>query len=223
MLAYYTYYFGPDNNYNNVIPKIPSTVNDCYYFTNNKNTFSKLGLHGWIPIFIDLDISHDPIINCMNIKDLKTRPHLNPYLKKYTYVCHMDSKLDFVNDNIVYNIIHNQLKNKCMVFRLHPFAKSVQKEYEAAMEQGRYRAQKPKVDKYIQTMLDYGFTDNYDEPHLACGFIVYDMTNPKTSHIGNAWFNHIQMCGIEDQISFYFVKQLFKGLIGNCPWDLSSS
>jgi len=79
MLAYYTYYFGPDNNYNNVIPKIPSTVNDCYYFTNNRNTFSKLELGVYFKknnknFFINEDYNFDDLFKALINLDIEAFP-----------------------------------------------------------------------------------------------------------------------------------------------------
>jgi hypothetical protein len=39
------------------------------------------------------------------------------------------------------------------------------------------------------------------------------MKHPEINKIGETWLNHIQMCGIQDQISFFFVKQLFSDYI----------
>ena len=37
------------------------------------------------------------------------------------------------------------------------------------------------------------------------------LKHEKTNKINETWYEHIQECGIQDQISFFFVKQLFEG------------
>jgi hypothetical protein len=39
------------------------------------------------------------------------------------------------------------------------------------------------------------------------------MKHEKIKEINNTWYQHIQECGIQDQISFFFVKQLFNDYI----------
>ena len=51
------------------------------------------------------------------------------------------------------------------------------------------------------------------EHHCACGFLIRNMKHTKTIEINNTWYQHIQECGIQDQISFFFVKQLFSDYI----------
>ena len=35
------------------------------------------------------------------------------------------------------------------------------------------------------------------------------MKHDKINELNNTWYQHIEECGIQDQISFFFVKQLF--------------
>jgi hypothetical protein len=63
-LAYYTCYFGGINNYSRLIPPLPSTKYDCYYFTNDIEIYNNLQNTLWIRVFIDCI----PIHNC-DIKD----------------------------------------------------------------------------------------------------------------------------------------------------------
>ena len=39
------------------------------------------------------------------------------------------------------------------------------------------------------------------------------MKHEKINLINETWYAHIQECGIQDQISFFFVKQLFDAYI----------
>jgi hypothetical protein len=45
--------------------------------------------------------------------------------------------------------------------------------------------------------------------HSATGFIIRNMKHPEINNINNTWYTHILDCGIECQISFFFVTQLY--------------
>jgi hypothetical protein len=51
-LAYYTYFFGSNDNIAFIIPDIPSLTYDCYYYTNNKDMYEKLKEMSQSGIFI---------------------------------------------------------------------------------------------------------------------------------------------------------------------------
>lgn len=50
-LAFYTCFYGDDNNCAFAIPPIPSYKYKCYYFYNNKNLLEKLKNTYWISIY----------------------------------------------------------------------------------------------------------------------------------------------------------------------------
>ena len=218
-LAYYTTFCGSDHNAANRIPPTPSHEYDCYFFTNNKNTFEKLKDTKWIPKFIDIEPTDDLVESSMLSKVLKATPESDISLTKYNYLCYMDSKLTYVNDELVLNIINTKFTNDiCFVLREHEVHRgSVWVEYNDAINyQERYRVQSDKYKTYIEKQVENGLSDNVTQPHYQTGFIVRDMTNPKTHKIDKIWHEHIQLCGIECQISFYFVKQLFQENIAKC-------
>ncbi len=39
------------------------------------------------------------------------------------------------------------------------------------------------------------------------------MRHEKNNELSSTWYQHIQECGIQDQISFFFVQQLFSDII----------
>ena len=47
------------------------------------------------------------------------------------------------------------------------------------------------------------------ERFFQSGFIIYNLVHKKTRHIQDMWMRHIHRCGIECQISLYFVAQRF--------------
>jgi len=75
-----------------------------------------------------------------------------------------------------------------------------------------YVMEKEKYKKYIQKQLDAGLSE-YTDQHCQCGLLIRNMKHSKIIDINNMWYQHIQECGIQDQISFFFVKQLFNEYI----------
>jgi len=223
-LAFYTQFYGSDTNQANRVPQIPSLKYDCYYFTNNKKTFESLKDTKYIAVFIDEPTTDDLIESCMKSKILKCMPESYPDLLKYKYLCYFDSKI-MLNDTIVENILNTTFMDSTvsMVLRKHPApAVGVHVELCGSVLEHRYKIQEEQYRKYIDGQVSNGLSRDIgtDEFHLACGFIVRDMTHPKTLEINKTWYEHIQLCGIQDQISFFFVKQLFKAYIKSCPWEI---
>ena len=104
-LAFYTYFYGSNNNLAFKIPIIPSLKYKCYYYTNNKTIFENLKDTNWIGIYDDKETSDDLIESCFVGKHIKTMPHEYGELKKYDYLCYLDSKLEHVNEIFVENYI----------------------------------------------------------------------------------------------------------------------
>ena len=154
-------------------------------------------------------------------KYIKTCPHMFPHLKDFDYLCYLDSKLEHVSEHFVEHYINkyfvgdNNDNNKkyAFILRNHTFLPpDIWKEYEVSMEQKRYRLQGEQYKKYIKTQLTSGL-QSVTPYHCQCGFIIRNMKHPEINNIGETWFQHIQVCGIQDQISFFFVKQLFSDYI----------
>jgi len=159
------------------------------------------------------------IESCLLAKKLKAMPETDCDLLKYDYLCFMDSKLTYVNDEIVLGIINTKFVDDiCIVLRKHEFLSgSVWNEFDfSMMVDERYRIQYEMYKSYIYSQVESGLSDNVDQTHYQCGFIVRDMKNSKTQEIDKLWYDHIQKCGIQDQISFYFVKQLFRDCVVDC-------
>lgn len=214
-LAFYTYFYGSNNNPAFNIPDIPSTKYNCYYYTNNLTIFEKLKTTKWISIYDDIPTNDDLIESCMVGKRVKTSPHKYEELQNYTYLCFLDSKLEKVNEIFVENMINKFFinNNYALLIREHWFIKnSVVKEYNVSMNQYRYCLESEKYRKYIQTQINNGL-DKITPHHAATGFLIRNMKHEKMNEINDTWYQHIQECGIQCQISFFFVKQLFRGHI----------
>ena len=207
-LAYYTVFCGARNNAAFNIPPVPSESNDCYYYTNNPELFESLKSTKWIPRRLDIQVSDDEIESCMAAKHIKACPHMYEDLKKYKYTCFQDSKLRVI-DSLCKELIQKNMPQYSMILRQHLFLQpNIYNEFNESMKQPRYVKQKTQYEAYIQKQLQAGLSETTPQ-HIQCGYIVRDMTSPIIKRINETWYEHIQECGIQDQISFFFVKQLF--------------
>ena len=214
-LIFYTYFYGRDQNPAFQIPAVPSLKYKCYYYTNNKTIFERLKETKWIGIYDDKPTTDDLIESCMAGKHIKTMPHEYAELNTCEYLCFIDSKVAKVSESFVENFIKKYFieQTYALLLREHWFIKnSVWAEYEESMLYEKYRMESEKYKKYITNQLENGLCEHV-EHHCACGFLIRNMKHPKTVEINSTWYKHIQECGIQDQLSFFFVKQLFNDCI----------
>lgn len=221
-LAYYTCFYGSDNNPCFHVPELPSLKNNCFFFTNNKSIFNLLSQTNWITIYQDIKTSDDLIQSCFTGKHIKCLPELYTPLQQYNYLIFFDNKLPKINDITIQDaIVENFIQqNYAMILRVHCFLPhgSVYDEFNESMKQLRYQAQKKMYEFYIESQLKFGLQSSTPS-HYMCGFIIRNMTHPKIRDINLTWYDHILQCGIQDQISFYFVKQLFEDCITHFNQD----
>ena len=214
-LAFYTYFFGSNNNVAYKIPKLPTMKYKCYYYTNNSSLFNEILKTNWIPIFINVVFKDDMIESNLYGKHIKSCPHLYPVLNTYDYLCFLDSKSEKVNFNFVTDVIKNYLQknNYALLIREHwDIHNNVWNEFNESMKQKRYLIQKEQILTYINKQKTNGLKEITDH-HCATGFLIRNMRHHKINDINETWYSHIQECGIQCQISFFFVKQLFDAYI----------
>ena len=214
-LAFYTCFYGSDNNESCLVPPVPSIKYNCYYYTNNNSIMEKIKNTKWIGVFDDKSIHGDLIESCMAGKHVKTSPHKYKELENYTYLCYLDSKISNINIEFVEDFINKYFieQNYALLLREHYFIKgSVWNEYNESMKQHRYKINSDKYKTYINKQITNGLSEETTK-HCACGFLIRNMKHDKINEINETWYEHIQECGIQDQISFYFVKQLFDNCI----------
>lgn len=216
-LAFYTCFYGSDNNPAFKIPLVPSLNYKCYYFTNNKKLLNLIKNTKWIGIYDEKGntINDDDIQSCMNGKHVKICPQEYTILKEYDYLCFLDSKLQKINEKLIENFIQKYFikDNFALLLRKHWFVKpNIWSEYNESMIQLRYKKHEEQYKSYINNQLNNGL-DETTLFHCACGLLIRNMKHPETNNINNTWYKHVEECGIQDQISFFFVKQLFKGFI----------
>lgn len=210
-LAFYTVFIGSNKNLSFNIPPLPSVNHDCFYFTNNLAILKSLNNTGWIPRFVDVNPKDDVFDSCMLSKHVKVLPSKYAELANYNYTCYLDSKVNKVSPQKILDLINNycEVQGYAMLLRQHWFVPpNVFNELEESMIQKRYKLQKDRYASYIAQQIKNGLSST-TEYHAACGIIVRNMREKIIHDIGETWLEHIDQCGIQDQISFFFVKQLF--------------
>jgi hypothetical protein len=211
-LAFYAYFYGSDSNIRFQIPELPSLKYPCYFYTNNQRMLEQLKETGWISIFQDISSTDDLIESCMLGKRIKTQPTEYEELKPYDYLCYLDTTLDKVSETFVEDFIRKYFieNNYALLLRQHVFIHdcNVWNEYHESMKQERYQKQADQYCCYIHNQVSKGLNIRTDY-HCQCGFLIRNMKHEKINDINTTWYRHIQECGIQDQISFFFVKQLF--------------
>ena len=214
-LAFYTYFYGSNNNLAFMIPELPSLKYKCYYYTNNETIFNNLKHTNWIGIYDNKPTNDDLIESCMIGKHIKVMPHEYTELNEYDYLCFLDSKLEKVSEDFVEKFITKYFieQDYALLLRKHWFINNnIWNEYSASMGQERYRIESEKYKIYIANQVKAGLSE-ITHQHCACGFLIRNMKHNKINTINTTWYQHIKECGIQDQISFFFVKQLFNDYI----------
>jgi hypothetical protein len=223
-LAFYTCFFGSDTNGAFAIPPVPSSIYNCYYYTNNTKLYTMLNDTKWIRIFVDEPVSEDLIESAFSSKKLKAAPHTYSELQNYDYTCYFDSK-QYVDDYVIVNHIKTLILNTDVAVLLvkHPFIQTnVWEEFHVSMRYSRYNIHEQNYREYITKCRLSGLSI-LTPIHYCTGFIVRNMKHPKIQELNDTWYSHIQECGIQCQISFFFVKQLFDGHVKELPSINSSN
>jgi hypothetical protein len=64
---------------------------------------------------------------------------------------------------------------------------------------------------YISAQIEVGLKVQTDR-HFTTNCILRDMRHPEIAALNETWYQHILNCGIECQVSFFFVAQIFKNI-----------
>lgn len=212
-LVFYTCFFGSDNNWANLIPKCPSNIYPCYYYTNNLNTFARLEGTNWKGILLDVPIHYDNVQSAMDAKHLKACPHEYKELNSHKYICYFDSKHN-VDEKKIEFLIQNQMEipdGFDVLIPKHPCNFTcIWEEYDMAMGVEKYNAEKEKNKVYIEKQLE-NLSENVKH-HLTTQFILRKNTEICKT-MNDTWYKHIQECGIMCQLSFFFIQQIYKDII----------
>jgi hypothetical protein len=218
-LAFYTCFYGSDDNPAFVIPEVPSLKHACFYYTNNKTIFETLKNTDWIGVWDCVQATEDLIESQMASIPIRAKPSEYNELRYYDYTCFLDSKLQKMNVVFVEDLIREYFieKDYVMLLRTHPWITgNVWEEAFASMDQPRYRSQWQMIYRYIHNQLTKGFSP-ITEKHCATGLLIKNMKHERALELETIWWEHAKACGTQGQISFFFVKQLFEGLIHPFP------
>jgi predicted O-methyltransferase YrrM len=209
-LAYYTCFFGSQNNYSFLIPPVPSKEYDCYYFTNNKDIYDKLQSTNFISIFIDdIPIYDDHNKDTMSSKKYRCNPFDIDSLNKYDYLCWFDNKLKVYDEQIENMIYELDKSDKSIIFTRHPYFEkynSIWDEFNLSMNVEKYKNEEINYVNYINKMIKNGYNQYYKDGFL-CGGINIRKNNEISKKFGLEWFNNILECGIQDQLTLFFISQ----------------
>lgn len=201
------------------IPKLPHVIYDCYFITNNEKVAIQASEKKWKIIMINETSTGDQIENAMASKKLKVFPqYFIPV--NYDFLIWFDNKFN-VNTKGVLNVISTWNNETAMMLHKHPFlCCGADLEFKESMKQKRYFQQKDQYIKYMNEEVKKGYPI-HGKRHFQTGFLIYNLLHPITVKIQKMWMNHIIRCGIQCQISFYFVAQRFPEKIDEYIYPIS--
>lgn len=209
-LAVYSTYCGTTRN--KTFNPLPVESDYQHFFiSNNEEVLSESTKLGYSPIFLDKEVSDDPVLSAYQAKIAKVLPHTIEPLTVYDFLFYKDDK-KLLNTAKIEGLVKMLIdSDSSIAIRPHPFLTgNILYEYGEAMRQARYKAQWNKTVAYITEELENG-------SQLACQMywtsaILRNMRHSDTIEINNKWWEHINRCGIECQISFDIIAQKFKSI-----------
>merc|ERR1712232_493696 len=116
----------------------------------------------------------------------------------------------------IYDTIAKWPKDAAAAFHRHPdrckttFPDcSVYEEVDyAARVQHRYKRQDRQMRAYVKAQERAGLRIS-GKPLYQGGFIIFNQRHPVTSSLQETWLQHIRAAGINDQVSLFFIAQIF--------------
>ena len=215
-LCYYSCYFGPNRSESNVIKNIPSKIYDCYYFTNNIDTYRQLKETDWKSIFGSGVCKNDIKYDTYDSKFLKCCPHFVNELNRYKFTVYIDTKLILINEEYLISFIKQNESTIQVAMLPHPWWPSIDQaviyEFQKSMEQEKYVQDNERIMNYINNKKEEGY--NLTLPmHYMTGFIIRKQHDDNVVRLNETWHSEIIKCGIQCQISFFFVQQICKGTV----------
>tara|TARA_X000000950_G_C13913368_1_gene659877 strand:+ start:4449 stop:5267 length:819 start_codon:yes stop_codon:yes gene_type:complete len=223
-LAYVSGYVGPIDNNLYATPRIPNKIEniDCYFITNVETVAHEAETNGWAVIIIAHPSDHSYHGCTRACKKLKIFPQSyvpSDKRDEYDFILWFDNKFDPIHSDI--KIVLNKWdKSKAMAMHYHPKLAnenglgSVYEEINLSMDQDRYKLEYDQYKNYVDGEISLKYSPE-NEKHYTCCFIIYYLKNTITYKIQETWWTHVQQCGIQDQISMFFVAQRFKNEIIN--------
>ncbi len=216
-LAVYSTFCGTTNNKTFHEKPVESEYKH-FFISNNQDVLSIAMNLGWEPLFIDLEVSDNLVLSAHQAKIAKAIPHRFQQLNEFEFTFYKDDKIDVDLEKIISHIPILQENNSPLAIRPHLFlAGNNLFEFGEAMLQARYKAQWAQTVRYITEQIANGY--NLECQMYWTSAILRNMRHPDIQLFNETWFENIQRCGIECQISFNFVAQKFPS-ISLLPLDI---
>lgn len=205
-IAIYSCYYGPNNE--NTFAQIDYEDYDCYFITNNRHIANKAQKKNWNIIYDNIEISPSKVVNAFNSKKAKCMPETYKELINYDYLIYVDDK-KVIDPRKIINLGLTSLgQSGGLSIRMHPKNYSnIWCEFGVSLLQDRYRVNRSKMYNYINDMLSSGYSEEGNIYWTS--LILRDMNHPKIHELNEEWYNHVKKCGIECQISFFFIAQKY--------------
>ncbi len=215
-IAFYSCMIGSSNNPRCLFPELPSRDFPCFMYSNNSEYLSQLKQKSskWNCILVNHGNPIDDHVQCAySAKYYKACPYALTELKDFQYTCYFDTTL-IVDEQKVLRYVREILpySNYKWITTNHPFLlPCVWNEYREAMLQERYSRDSSRYREYIEEKIRSGYKDT-QRIHYATGFHIRENCE-EVREICEEWYQEIQKCGIECQISFFFISQKWNGTI----------
>lgn len=198
------------------LPPIPNRLHSFFIMDElgpPKYLGRALESYGWRVLRLPGSAESDAVNSTMRAKLLKIPQDRWPALAPYDFVVWFDDKFR-LNVTGVYDVIARWPKNAAAAFHRHPSRCtdtfpdcSVLEEVEDTL-QHRYKRQHGQMKRYIATQERVGLRST-GRPLYQAGFIIYNRKHPATRALQAKWLEHIRIAGVNDQVSLFFIAQLF--------------
>lgn len=205
-VAVYSTYCGPTRSFsfdiNNQARDYPH-----YFVSNNHRALRIAEGFGWLPIFLDVPLSKNPVLGAHQSKIAKALPHLFPDLARHRFLVYSDDKQRIHHTEIPGFIDRLTAANGAMALKLSPHVKeNILWEFTDSLFQDRYRLQAHRMLKFTLAQIDAGKRLETDRMFMT-GYSIRDMNHPDAAALNEAWYDDILACGIDCQLAFDFLAQ----------------
>lgn len=182
---------------------------DCphYFVSNNRTALDIVQSLGWLPIFLDMEISKNPILSAHQAKVAKALPHLFPDLARHRFLVYSDDKQRIKHAELPGFIETLTDKGGAMAVKLSPHIQdNILWEFTDSLFQDRYRKQAHRMLRFLLKQMEAGKTLEADRLFMT-GFSIRDMAHPRATALSEQWYADILDCGIDCQLAFDFLAQ----------------
>ena len=220
-IAIYTTYCGSLGSATFNAQQITSEI-PHYFISNNQAVLDTAKTAGWIPVYLNIPISNDSATSSEQAKIAKAMPQVFPELRHYRWLLYKDDKITFDYQKIGSYIISMTNTSAAIAIRSYPahvnFPNNILYEFAEAMLQPRYYYQRDRIINYITNQLKLG--KQLTNQLYWTSFILRDQHHPLTNQFNCEWFDGIQQCGAECQISFDFIAEQYNNSILILPQNI---